>query len=280
MPDHTQLPDSDGAIVTNFQEHPQGVLLTATLEPYFKQRHPQGDYAVGQDSGIYWRWTEPPLKGAVAPDWYYVSGVPTKLAGKPRRSYVLWKERVPPTIVLEFVSGNGSEERDATPSKGKFWIYEQRIGAEYYGIYEVDPGRIEMYRLVNGRYELQPLNPSGRFSIEPMGLELGIWRGTYQALDLPWMRWWYPDGLLIPTGHELAAETRGLAEEEKRRANAEKRRANAEKRRANAEKRRANEESERAKSKVNAPSDSSRSCVPWGSNRRREASRSRDSIGL
>ena len=24
LPDHTQLPDSDGAIVENFQEHPQG----------------------------------------------------------------------------------------------------------------------------------------------------------------------------------------------------------------------------------------------------------------
>jgi hypothetical protein len=27
-PDHTQLPESDGTFVKNFQEHPQSILLT------------------------------------------------------------------------------------------------------------------------------------------------------------------------------------------------------------------------------------------------------------
>ncbi|MBD2134709.1 Uma2 family endonuclease, partial [Sphaerospermopsis sp. FACHB-1094] len=28
LPDHTQLPESDGTFVKNFQEHPQSILLT------------------------------------------------------------------------------------------------------------------------------------------------------------------------------------------------------------------------------------------------------------
>jgi hypothetical protein len=43
---------------------------------------------------------------------------------------VLWKEIIAPLIALEFVSGDGAEERDATSpftseaaKAGKFWVY-------------------------------------------------------------------------------------------------------------------------------------------------------------
>ena len=232
LPDHTQLPDSDGEISPNFQEPPQRTLLTDPIVPHLERLRPDGDFCVGRDNGIYWTLTDPPLNGAVSPDWFVVLGVPRSLAGKPRRSYVLWYEHVPPCIILEFVSGDGRAERDSTPQKGKYWIYEQAIGAEYYGIYEVDLDRIEMYRLVNGRYERQTPNAEGRFPIAPLGLELGIWRGTYEGFDLPWMRWWYPDGTLLPTHEELALLANDRAAAEHRRAEAEKVRAEAENQRA------------------------------------------------
>ena len=50
---------------------------------------------------------------------------------------MLWHELIALLIVLEFVSGDGSEERDRTPWMGKFWIYEQVIRPAFYGIYEV-----------------------------------------------------------------------------------------------------------------------------------------------
>jgi hypothetical protein len=90
LPDHTQLPDSDGAIVENFQEHAQGSLLTDSLRPVLERRHPGARNCIGHDSGIYWRLADPPLRGAVAPDWFYVPGVPPTLGGQVRRSYVLW----------------------------------------------------------------------------------------------------------------------------------------------------------------------------------------------
>jgi Uma2 family endonuclease len=115
LPDHTQLPASDGTFVKNFQEHPQSILLTESIEPVLRNIHPDNQYCIDQDSGIYWRLTDPPERGAEAPDWFYVPNVPPTLNGELRRSYVLWQELIPPLIVIEFASRDGSEERDKTP---------------------------------------------------------------------------------------------------------------------------------------------------------------------
>ena len=79
LPDHTELPDSDGSFVKNFQEHPQSILLTDSIRPILQQLHPDNQYAIGQDCGIYWRITEPPERGAEPPDWFYVPNVPPML---------------------------------------------------------------------------------------------------------------------------------------------------------------------------------------------------------
>ncbi|MEB3274317.1 MAG: Uma2 family endonuclease [Prochlorothrix sp.] len=225
VPDHTQLPETDGTFVKNFQEHPQSLLLTDSIRPVLDTLHPDGHYAIGQDCGIYWRLTEPPERGAEAPDWFYVPHVPPLLEGKGRRSYVLWKEIVAPLIVLEFVSGDGSEERDITsPFAGneakarKFWVYEQAIRAPFYAIYEVEKASVEVYELVANRYQRCPPNERGHFPIAPMGVELGIWQGTYLNQRLPWLRWWDSQGNLLLNGAERAEQEKQRAEQEKQRA--------------------------------------------------------------
>lgn len=220
LPDHTQLPDSDGTFVKNFQEHPQSILLTDSIEPVLDQLHPDGHYAIGQDCGIYWRQTEPPEKGAEAPDWFYVPDVPPLLNGEIRRSYVLWKEFIAPWIAIEFASGNGSEERDRTPllrtdkgevtKPGKFWVYERIIRIPYYAIYEISRGHLEVYVLVKGSYQLLEANEQGRYPIEVLGVELGIWTGEYLRQEQTWLRWWDNQGQLLPTGRELAAQAQAL----------------------------------------------------------------------
>ncbi|MFM2061749.1 MAG: hypothetical protein RLZZ507_1419 [Cyanobacteriota bacterium] len=208
LPDHTQLPESDGTFVKNFQEHPQSILLTESIKPVLQKVHPDGQYCIGQDSGIYWRITDPPERGAEAPDWFYVPNVPPSLNGQMRHSYVLWQEYISPLIVLEFVSGNGEEERDQTPWKGKFWIYEQVIHPAFYGIYEVNKASVEVYHLVENKYQLLPANERGHFPISALGVELGIWQGEYQNVDLPWLRWWDLDGNLLLSGEERAERER------------------------------------------------------------------------
>lgn len=46
FPDHTQLPESDGTFVKNFQEHPQSILLTDSIKPILQKRHPDGQYGI------------------------------------------------------------------------------------------------------------------------------------------------------------------------------------------------------------------------------------------
>ncbi|AFY35747.1 Uma2 family endonuclease [Calothrix sp. PCC 7507] len=233
LPDHTQLPDSDGTFVKNFQEHPQSILLTDSILPRLQEIHPDGYYCIGQDSGIYWRLTDPPEKGAEAPDWFYVPNVPPTLNGQFRRSYVFWQELIAPLIVLEFVSGNGEEERDKTPYKGKFWIYENIIRPPYYGIYEVKKSSVEVYQLITNHYEKMLPNSRGRYLIEPMGVELGIWQGHFMFnTEVPWLRWWDEQGNLLLTGDERAEAERQRAEAERQRAEAERQRAETERQRA------------------------------------------------
>ncbi|QSJ14398.1 Uma2 family endonuclease [Nostoc sp. UHCC 0702] len=215
LPDHTELPESDGTFVKNFQEHPQSILLTDSIQPILQKRHPEGNYCIGQDSGIYWRITDPPQKGAEAPDWFYVPNVPPLLNNQTRRSYVLWQEIISPLIVLEFVSGDGLEERDKSPWTGKFWVYEQAIRPAFYGIYEVRYSRVEVYHLIEDHYELVSENERGHYPIHPLGVELGIWQGRYQNMELPWLRWWDEQGNLLLTGEERADQTELLLQQER-----------------------------------------------------------------
>ncbi|MEG4328271.1 Uma2 family endonuclease [Microcoleus sp. herbarium5] len=228
FPDHTQLPESDGTFVKNFQEHPQSLILTDSIGQILQERHPDGQYAIGQDCGIYWRETEPPEKGAEAPDWFYVPNVPPNLDGQIRRSYVLWREHIAPLIALEFASGNGDEERDRTPlsrtdegvvtKPGKFWVYEQVMRIPYYGIYQVNNGRLEVYRLIDGYYQLLELNQRGHFPIAPLGVELGLWQGSYQNQTMLWLRWWDEEGNLLLIGDERTQLERLRGEQQRERA--------------------------------------------------------------
>ena len=60
LPDHTQLPDKDANFVKNYQEPPQGDLLTDSITPVLQKLHPDGNYCIGRDCGIYWRLPDPP----------------------------------------------------------------------------------------------------------------------------------------------------------------------------------------------------------------------------
>ena len=256
FPDHTQLPESDGTFVKNFQEHPQSILLTDSLGPVLNRLHADGHYAIGQDCGIYWRETDPPETGAICPDWFYVPNVPPLLDGQMRRSYVLWREFTPPLIALEFASGDGSEERDTTPLSrtqkdkgqrpGKFWVYEKIIRPPYYGIYEISAGKLEVYHNTDFTYtQLEP-NARGHYPIPALGVELGLWRGAYQQQEMLWLRWWDLDGKLLLTGHEQVALEQQRTQQEQQRTEREKQRAEQEKQRAEQEKQRAEQAEQKA----------------------------------
>lgn len=218
LPTHFGLPDSDGRPVDDFSHFPQGRLMTESLRPLLKKRHPDKQYCIGQNSGIYWRRSPQPLDGVIVPDWFYVPDIPPMLEGEYRRSYVMWQEKKAPFLVLEFVSGTGRKERDDTPAEGKFWIYEQAVKATYYGIFDSRTETLELYRLKKKKYERVAENKRGHCPIRELGIELGIWEGEFENQRMPWLRIWDSKGnLLLHTEERLEIEQR-LKEEEKQRA--------------------------------------------------------------
>jgi Uma2 family endonuclease len=246
LPTHLDLPHTDDKPVENFFQPEQGFLLLDVLTPHLDSLHPEGDFIIGMDNGIYWELKPDRLDGCRAPDWFYVPGVPKLLDGQIRKSYVMWHEKVPPLFVAEFVSGNGAEERDATPESGKFWVYERGIKAKYYAIYDPKQGEIEIHQLVRGRYRPLPAESNGRFRIPEMKLEFGTWEGEYQGTPAVWMRAWDLKGRLIPTGQENAARMKQRADAQQQRADAQQQRADAQQQRADAQQQRADAQQQRA----------------------------------
>ena len=246
LPDHTQLPDHDETIVQNFQEHPQSLLLTDSLGPVVKRLHPDGRYAIGQDCGIYWK-DRPTSR---------TRGRVSGLVLRPRRPA---DPRRPDEAVLRYV-----ERIRAAPDRPRIRLGQRVRGTRS----DADVGQVlglragHLARLLwdlRGRsrqdrdvplrhdhFEPLPPNDRGHFPINGLGVELGIWRGLYQNLDLPWMRWWDNKRNLLPTGFELADLEAKRAKIEAERADLEAKRAEIEAERASRESDRANRESDRA----------------------------------
>ncbi|OUL34541.1 Uma2 family endonuclease [Nostoc sp. 106C] len=213
LTEHTQLPEAESKLIKHFQKYTQSFVLTDSIGQVLRKRHSDRQYFTGQHCPIYWR-SDPPERDAVTPSWFYVPNVPPIFNGHIRQFYMLWQESIAPLIVLEFVTGDGTAERDKTPRKGKFWIYEQVLNSAFYGIYEVDKASIEVYELIHGQYQPMSANERSHYSITPLGVELGIWQGEYQNMELPWLRWWDEQGNLLLTGEEraerLTAQLRSL----------------------------------------------------------------------
>ncbi|MBY0231753.1 MAG: Uma2 family endonuclease [Gemmataceae bacterium] len=204
-PDHTELPCEDGKPMVNTQEHPQSSLLTDTLDPRLSEIHGADNFFIGADAGIFWWNTRPALEGCKAPDWFVVPGVPPLLEGVPRRSYVLWNEGARPFLAVEYVSGDGTEEHDPTPRRGKFWVYERGIVIPYYFIFDGSRETLEGWQLVKGAYQRMTPNQHGRYPVAELRIELGLWRGTYRHAETVWLRPWDADtGELMPVSSERA----------------------------------------------------------------------------
>jgi hypothetical protein len=108
---------------------------------------------------------------------------------------------------------------------GKFWVYERIIRMPYYGIYEINSGKLEVYRFVDGVYQMLAANERGHYPVAPLGVELGVWQGSYQNQTQLWLRWWDEQGNLLLIGDERAEVERERAETERERAEAERERA-------------------------------------------------------
>jgi Uma2 family endonuclease len=155
-----------------------------------------------------------------APDWVYVPSVHPLPAGEIRRSYTPNVEGDKPSVVMEFISATEGGEYSINPhySYGKWFFYEQILRIPVYVIFHPQIGVLEVYFLVDGKYQKQPPDQNQRFFIEALDLSLGVWTGRKAEIDGHWLRWWDKSGNLLSWGSELVAQERQRAEQERQRA--------------------------------------------------------------
>ena len=85
-------------------------------------------------------------------------------------------------------------------------IEYQDLGALYYVIYSSRRRRkphLEIYKLVNGKYELQQGNPVW---LPEIGLGIGCERGNYGGLTREWLYWYDAEGKRHSTSEEQIKE--------------------------------------------------------------------------
>jgi Uma2 family endonuclease len=153
------------------------------------------------------------------PDWFLAVGVPRLYEGKRgRSSYVMWQEKVAPSVIVEFLSpGTDAEDLGRFAPKPiaslpnhpptKFQVYEQILKVPHYMVFDRRDSHLRYFRLENDRYQEQAIatiNP--RLWIPELEIGLAIWEGTFEGMPQPWLRWCDAAGTLILTDTEAALE--------------------------------------------------------------------------
>jgi Uma2 family endonuclease len=226
LPTADELPCSDDTPVDNELQEIIPSLLKSILQILWADRM---DWFFGIDMGIYTHPEKPPI----VPDGFLSLNVERFYDEELRLSYLLWEEEIPPILVLEVVSTTPGGEY--TTKLDSYAL----LGVLYYVIYNPKRRRkakLEIHKLVNGKYELQGANP---LWMPEIGLGIGSERASYGALMREWLYWYDDNNDRYPTPAEQI-------ELERQRASLEGERAKAESNRAKQESNRADRENQRA----------------------------------
>jgi Uma2 family endonuclease len=167
-------PESDGEPMAETEVHAREMIYV--FEAFEDHLEAERDVYVGINMFLYYVEGDP--SASVAPDVFVARGVPR---GE-RRTYKLWEEGRPPSLVVEVTSG--STRKSDMGSKKQ--IYEE-LGVEELVLHDplgdyLKP-QLQGYRLAFGRYQPVPLDEDGsllsrvtglRFRPEPEGIGLRL----------------------------------------------------------------------------------------------------------
>jgi Uma2 family endonuclease len=211
LPTAEDLPSSDDTPVDNQLQNDIPNLLLSLLALIWGDRD---DWYFGVDMALYYNPDEP----AIVPDAFLSIGVKHDTGEKGRLSYVLWEEQnVMPILSLEVISEKYNGEYEDT-----FADY-QTLGILYYAIYNPFSGRrgrfknrqrLEVYRLIAGKYELLPHNDR-RVWLPEIELALGYENGEHIAWYREWLYWYDAEGNRYLTAQERAINAEAIANQER-----------------------------------------------------------------
>jgi Uma2 family endonuclease len=175
----------------------QPTLLRETCQPQ------AANFFIGIDLNLYYdvqhtNWYK-------RPDWFLVTGAAAQEDF--RLSYVMWQEQVAPFLMMELLSpGTEAEDLGQTlqivgKPPTKWQVYEQILQVPYYGIFDRYSNHFRLFNLQAGRYQELTIDGQG-FWFAELDLGLGLWIGSYQGVERPWLRWYDRTGHWIPTAQE------------------------------------------------------------------------------
>ncbi|XZN94764.1 MAG: Uma2 family endonuclease [Microcoleus sp.] len=194
------------------------------------------DWFLGLNMGIY----QDSDQESIMPDAFLSLDIERFYHEELRPNYLLWNENIIPSFVLELLSATYHQKYT-----GK-WERYQDLGILYYVIYSSRRRRkphLEVYKLVNGKYELQSGNPVW---MPEIGLGIGCERGNYSGVTREWLYWYDADGTRYLTPEEQVKQSAQRLQQEAQRAQQEAQRAQQEAQRAQQEAQRAEQLAQRS----------------------------------
>ncbi len=176
----------------------QIILLIKSLEWLWQDRD---DYFVAGNLTIYYSPKQKKSEDFRGPDVFVVLGT-TK--NQNRRSWVVWEEDGKyPNVIVEILS----ESTAKTDREEKKQIYQDVFRTPDYFWFDPESQEFQGFTLISGQYQPIKPNEQGLLWSEQLGLFLGIYEEK--------LRYFTPEGQLVPTPEETASEERQQKEYER-----------------------------------------------------------------
>ncbi|MDB9525266.1 Uma2 family endonuclease [Oscillatoria sp. CS-180] len=219
---------SDEPPLETYQHLQQLLLLIKCLDWLWKDRT---DYFAAGNLTIYYSARKLKSEDFRGPDFFVVLNTEKR----PRKSWTVWEEEGRyPNVIVELLSSSTAK----TDRGLKKQIYQDIFRTPDYFWFDPHSFEFEGFHLVEGRYQSLPTTEEGWRWSEQLGLYLGVHQEQ--------LRFFTPDGNLVPTPEEDAEAERQRTEAERQNVETERQRAEAERQRAEAERQRAEAEQQRA----------------------------------
>ena len=201
-----ELVETDGEPLESDWHRIEMNLLIDSVQVHFAGRT---DYYAGGNMFIYFSERHARNRDYRGPDFFFVRGVPSL----PLRPYwAVWKEDGRyPDVIIELLSPT-TAEADRTVKKD---LYEQVFHTANYFCYDPDTRTLEGWQL-DSHLRYVPLTPNERGWLwcEQLGLWLGMVEGSSRGDTMTWLRFFTPDGVLVPTPAEAERQRADALEAE------------------------------------------------------------------
>ncbi len=192
MPDASKL-ESDEPEMESSLHYIQLALLVACLEWHWRDRN---DFFVGANLTVYYSQQQLKNRDFRGPDFFLI----TDTEKRPRRSWVVWEEDGKyPDLIIELLSPSTAR----VDRSEKKILYQNRFRTPEYFWFDPEDLEFAGFRLIGQEYQAILANEFGRLWSEVLELYLGINDGN--------LRYFTPDGQLVPTPEEAALQAQAQA---------------------------------------------------------------------